>query len=85
MERGDPLHEMRDLVRQPEDLANNARPDRRNGRHANLAEAEIQAIKADQTDGMSHKDVSERHGISDSLSKAIKTNRDMPKWRNRGA
>ena len=86
IERGDPLGTMQGLVKQPDDLKNAARADRRNGRHANLTEAEIRAIKADQSEGMSHKDVSAKHDISDSLSKAIKTNRRHAEVaRNRGA
>ena len=75
IERGDPLGSMQGLVKQPDDLKNFAHQDQPNSRRKTLTESEVCAIKADQADGWSHKEVSEKHSISASLSKAIKTNR----------
>ena len=75
IERGDSLGSLQGLVKQPNDLQKDAHQDQPNGRRKSLTESEVRAIKADQADGLSHKQVAERHVISASLSKQIKTNR----------
>ena len=75
IERGDPLRRMPGLIRQLVDPKNDAPKNQPNGRRQKLTESEVRAIKADQAAGLSHSQVAEKHRISASLSKLIKTNR----------
>ena len=75
LERGDSLGRFQGFVKQPIDLKNDAPKDQSNGRRQTLTESEVRAIRADLADGMSHKRVAEKHSISASQSKLIKTKR----------